>query len=520
MSATETAANDESEGEEVPEQATSIGEWLRGAPLPRLWHAALGLWIPMAFLVMNMRSIRSFTIDDAYISYRYARNFERGLGLVYNAGERIEGYTNFLWTVILAGGLRLGVDPDIVAKLLGGAAACGSLFFIYRLSDRLRPHRSVPCVATWAFASSFPTAGYAVFGLETAFFIFLLLAGTDLFFREQDGEPGKFPFSGLIFALAGLTRPEAPMFVGILMLFLGHAFLQRQNLVRGAIFAAAVGAHALFRNAYYGAWLPNTFSAKTGNLWGQMQSGGKYVGEYWVHAGPFLWLTIGGLAIGIVWRRRDVLAIAALAFMSLAYISLVGGDWMPFFRFAATFEPFGFLLVDLAVRSVVEAGRRPANLALLGLGVLTIVHRASMFDAARKKILHDEKRFWDSASGQVANWFQQHGQPGEIAMADIGYVGWATDYPVLDLLGLVDPVISKLPGGYTHKTGPGYVERVFDKQPRYFLFVGSKTDCERLPFPAQARLRNDARFRGKYAVAGKVKHSKDGYWCIFERKEP
>src|SRR5438552_16124392 len=49
----------------------------------------------------------AWTSDDAYISFRYARNLVDGLGLVYNAGERVEGYSNFLWTLWSALGLRL-----------------------------------------------------------------------------------------------------------------------------------------------------------------------------------------------------------------------------------------------------------------------------------------------------------------------------------------------------------------------------------------------------------------------------
>lgn len=43
----------------------------------------------------------NFTQDDAYISYRYVANYLNGHGLVYNIGERIEGFTNFGWTAFL-----------------------------------------------------------------------------------------------------------------------------------------------------------------------------------------------------------------------------------------------------------------------------------------------------------------------------------------------------------------------------------------------------------------------------------
>ena len=54
----------------------------------------------------------AWVCDDAFISFRYAENLVRGLGLVYNAGERVEGYSNFLWTLGTALGMRLGVDPE------------------------------------------------------------------------------------------------------------------------------------------------------------------------------------------------------------------------------------------------------------------------------------------------------------------------------------------------------------------------------------------------------------------------
>src|SRR4051812_9407292 len=82
----------------------------------------VGLLAPALLLVVNMVRAAPLTIDDAYITYRYARNLVRGFGLVYNPGERIEGYTNFLWTLLVAGGLKLRLEPNVVTKVLGGAS--------------------------------------------------------------------------------------------------------------------------------------------------------------------------------------------------------------------------------------------------------------------------------------------------------------------------------------------------------------------------------------------------------------
>ena len=70
---------------------------------------------------------RSWICDDAFISYRYAENFVHGLGPVFNPGERVEGYSNFLWTLWSAFGLSLGADPERWSKIAGIACYAGAL---------------------------------------------------------------------------------------------------------------------------------------------------------------------------------------------------------------------------------------------------------------------------------------------------------------------------------------------------------------------------------------------------------
>ena len=531
-------AEEESQSDPPAEEPQGLRAWLAGAPLSKEFSLLLGLVAPAIVLALNMWRVRSFTIDDAYISFRYARNLARGLGLVYNPGERIEGYTNFLWTLLLAGGIALGIDPDVLAKVLGAACAFGALGLTWILGARFRPYSNFPCVATWLLASTIVFTGYSIFGLETALFVFLILLGTELMFREEPAyaaEPGaastpgsdvlaapwyrRLPYSGVVFGFAGLTRPEAPMFVGLLMLFLGRGMIARRNLLRAALFVAPVGAHMLWRHSYYGTWLPNTLSAKTGNLSGQLASGWEYVQSYFTHAGVLVWLALFGVALGIVARRRDVLAVSTLAAAVIGYVCLVGGDWMPFFRFMSPFEPFCFLLVDLAARTIIERRERAANLAILAFGVAMLVHRIDNIRDAQRSITNKEERFWRMAAGGTARWLNNNGVPGEVAMGDIGYVGYSTDYPVLDLLGLVDPVISKLPGGYTRKLGPGFTDRFFDKAPMYFLLISSNMDCQKPSVPGSQHIYNDKRFRGRYEVAGKVPLDDGFAWCIY-RKRP
>jgi arabinofuranosyltransferase len=511
--------------------ATTFDEWRNGAPLsPRAAFVA-GAVLPSILLVVNMYRVRSFTVDDAYISYRYARNFARGLGLVYNPGERVEGYTNFLWTLLLGVGMKIGFDPDALAKVLGGLCGVGAILATYAVAARLRRFRTFPCVATWLLATTPVLSGYAVYGLETSLFVFLVVAGLLLFLRETGGvmrgkkgrerasEPVAFPWSGLVFALAGLTRPEAPAYLGILMLFLGWRMFGRQNLIRGAMFGGIVGAHLVFRKAYYGAWLPHTLGAKTGNLTNQLRGGWGYVQAYLANQGPAVWIALLGVAIGIVLLRRDVLAIATTAVFVVVYVVFVGGDWMPHHRFMAPFEPFCFLLVDLGARWMIDRRERATTLALAIFLLAMIPFRTVVLRDAQRQFNFKERTFWTKAAGGTADWFLENGDPGTIAVGDIGYLGYKTDYPILDLLGLVDPVIGKLPGGYTQKLGPRFLDRFFEVAPKYMLIVSASMDCQKPSVPNSQVVYRDRRFHQQYGLVGKVPLDGGFAWCVYRNRE-
>ncbi len=501
--------------------------WLDGTPLPREMALVFGLWLPALVLAVNLWRVHAFTIDDSFISYRYARNLAHGLGLVYNAGERIEGYTNFLFTVILAGGIKVGLDPEMLSKGIGVASAFGALGLTYAISGRIMPYRTVPSVATWLLASTIVFSGWSVFGLETGFFVCLILGGLYLLLLEtgsygrEEGPPEvAFPWSGVVFALAGLTRPEAPLFFLLFTVLLGRGLVTRQNAVRFALFWGPLLAHLVFRRVYYGAWVPNTATAKTGNFEGQVQSGLGYVNDYVTHAGPVVYLALLGMGFGLARARRDVLAIALAALAWLGYVVVVGRDWMPYFRFLSPFEPLCFLLVDLGVRRAADRRDAATNLALAAFAALTIGHRSARLRDAQADILGPSwKRFWDRSTKGTAEWLLNQ-PPGEMALGDIGYVGWKTDYPILDLLGLVDPVISKLPGGYLQKLGPGFTDRLFEKKSRYVLLISSNVDCQHPSTPGSQVIWGDRRFREQYELGGKLPLDGGFAWCFFQRKQP
>src|SRR5689334_15439491 len=90
-------------------------------------------------------------VDDAYIFCRYAQNFAAGHGLVFNLGERVEGVTSLLWTLLIAGGVALGIDAVTFGHWLGVASGALLLVLTYRYAafELAGPERFVAAIAPW-----------------------------------------------------------------------------------------------------------------------------------------------------------------------------------------------------------------------------------------------------------------------------------------------------------------------------------------------------------------------------------
>ncbi len=192
--------------------------------------------VVVVFAWLAWRTIRVFqagwlfTQDDAYITLRYARHLAEGHGLAWNVGEKIsvEGYSNFLFVLLGAGALKVGLDPIVFLKVSCCAAVAPSCGLLYVLARRwLRPlAATLPAV----LLTSHPgLAFWAVSGLETMVFQLWVVAATTAFVLGLDATTDRSAESvGAPFApwrsryrlhllaaafcfLAAITRPEGPL---------------------------------------------------------------------------------------------------------------------------------------------------------------------------------------------------------------------------------------------------------------------------------------------------------------------
>ena len=299
-----------------------------------------------------------FTIDDAYISFRYVRNLLEGHGLVFNPGEYVEGYSNFLWVLELAALWRLtGVPPDVYAPWLSvlctAATIATVLWWTFRLpglkARRLTAWMALGFLCTSAAFGVWTSAG----GLETRqFTLFVVLAVALTSSRPHSR--GALLLASASLGLAALTRPEGPLFALCCFAWFGAQHLvadDRRLDWRGAACLIApclliVAAHYMFRYAYYGEWLPNTYYAKHVRPW--YGRGLPYLAMAALETGLHLLLGLALLALagnrrlmrwlaarwrnlgergGGLWRGDIAFALPLLCVVvHMAYVARIGGD--------------------------------------------------------------------------------------------------------------------------------------------------------------------------------------------------
>lgn len=436
--------------------------------------------------------------DDAYISFRYARNLAHGLGPVYNPlrPPPVEGYSNFLWVVWLALFERLGIDVVAVARL--SSALCSALLvgWIARFSAR-RFDSDAAGLGAGLFAATLPSmAVWATGGLAAAP-LALAVFGTYATLLGDQERPRGIAAGGLALA-AGLLRADGAAFAALALAAGALVWLRRGREARlgralavaTVVLVAGVGTHVAWRLAYYGDWLPNTARVKAGFSPARLARGLDYV-VAWGLAVPSLPLA---LLTGVRrWRGgpADVgVPVLVVVAGTLAYAVWVGGDFMPFGRFVLPCVPFVALLLAAALAALLRAGRSGPALGLAALCVGLSLSSAFELDAVpaswRERFhFRRDRRF----QGEVAQWREMKTNrekmellgralarattPGEsIVLGGTGATGYYCDLTVFDKYGLVTPEVVRR-GEVRPDASPGHDLRVqesffFPYRPTYW----------------------------------------------------
>ena len=438
-----------------------------------------GLVAALPLLTLLFLPIR--TIDDAFITFRYARNLAHGDGLVFNLGERVEGVTSLSWTLLLAAveTLRLPVEPAAFA--LGVAFALLALRESYLLGRCLGASAGA-CLAAVALVAVhgrfWLVAGN---GLEGGLFAFLVVL-----VARKTVEGADARLIGVLLGLLFATRPESLLVLPAVLLYaafggtgsantvdawLGNASNPRASakpesaaasdstglqvrtgsLRRTSVIAAAaavvIGGLTLWRLVYYGAPLPNSVSAKSvlsagpEALLANLASGLSYTVRFEIAHLPLILGT--GFALILAPRAKALWFCLLVVAAELPAVLVNGGDWMPHYRLLTVFAPVLAAPLAVCLSSAFEDWDTPGFARRRSAWVLALLTMSAIFMLSRSP--------WQTTPGPhfafhpIASCYQfmatrlkPHLAPDDIAAAEaVGLFGWILDETTIhDPLGL------------------------------------------------------------------------------------
>ena len=454
---------------QVPEINSSITLSNEPAPggkqtaglLQRLTPWIFGILVLSAYLYHTKHY--AFLGDDCFISFRYAQNLNLGHGLVYNPGEFVEGYTNFLWVLMMAAAMQLGLPVEVTSQAIGVTSGLVLLYLLTWLGARSsRWSDPLIWVAPLALALNRSFCAWCTGGLATQFFSLLVFSGF-LFFWLESCQARQRPWcSALLFSLASLTRPEGILFCGVAGLFFATdvVLLKRRSWFSLgfwlSLYVPLVAVHFLWRHAYYGYWLPNTFYAKVSGIW--LSQGMAYL-RLFVDDHQLWWL-LPLLVLVLFDRDRRARLFSTILLFYTAYLLYVGGDRFEY-RFLVTVLPYLFWLLQHGIRQVVtgwnERGWPRWAGATIGAALSLLVMFAAYHPhtlnyknkpprhgiASLEHVTHYAKT--RSFEGRFLRTLVKEGylQGNElIAVIGAGALPYYSRLPTLDTLGLNDTTIA------------------------------------------------------------------------------
>jgi arabinofuranosyltransferase len=463
------------------------------------WLAALGI-VAVSSAAACAYQARAELIDDAFIFFRYAANLVSGHGLVFNPGERVEGYTSLLWVLLLAGTTWAGIDPEIASRVAGGLFAVLTAAISIRILPEERNSRPLwsRLLAPLLLALNPVLSLWAVHGLETALFALCVAVAlkSDL---EADATKASWTLrQAFAWALATLARPE-----GFLLSIASavHGLVRRPRLAfsRGAAvavgsYAVIVVGHLVWRVAYYGSVLPNTFHAKVGLTTETLSRGLGYLGQFLFDPGALLFLLLVPAA-GVAQRDPRIRYLFWMAVVYLAGVVLEGGDAFPAFRFVVPILPALYLLMQEGAHALAAGAifrPKPERLRWVFLATFTVLAAAlhlQQLNVAARLEREGANRFTGGMK-QVGMALRERFPPDTVvALNPVGAIPYITGFRTVDMLGLTDSHIARTEpldlgsGQAGHEKGDG--RYVLSRRPDIIL-LGNVLALREVPIPLSA----------------------------------
>lgn len=462
--------------------------------------------------------------DDTFITLTYAKNLAAGNGFVFNGTKPTLGTTSPLLALLMAAISRLlpFAPMDRIAVFFTALcwAALPWAFQVWRREWHLRPWQV--CVLGAVMAGT----GWPQFlGMEAYLFALLLVLALSRWFA------GRSFATGVMLGLLTLTRGEGMLAACLLMA--GQAFLvilereasARRSRMRHALwigcgFLIPLGGWIAYATATFGSPVPNTLAAKQAQvatgIWTRLTAD---VFRQWLHNWPAeagfvpwswrtLWLIVPALGVG--WaaccRRRWLCFLVWSGAYVAAYSFLgVSAYWwyaIPLLFTAQLFLGLGLIAgVAFLWNSRWWVAGIPLALALL------IVYAAIPLRTTWRRASSSTGDERGPSYQSLAEWFQRNTTPAEsLAFIEIGYLGYFTSNPVIDLAGLI------LPEAVPYVARKDFAHAFWAFEPDYYVYL---PDFDW----ALAAIRANPEFDRRYSPVAELPGPREAGFVIFKRKK-
>jgi hypothetical protein len=419
--------------------------------LPKLERA--GLVLALLLTACLAWPLRHYVTDDTYIHLRYAQQLAHGEGFVFNTGERVYGTTSPLWVLALGYAMSLGIDGLLASKLLGAAATLAALVLWWLLVRRTLVSPWLRACATLAWAGHAWMLRWSLSGMETPLATCLVLAGCVAFTSSRPwGARGAL--AGVLWALAGLTRPECTLLLPlwVLLLVVDHGARAGVRLAVRSLWPGflVLAAWLAFAWRWFGRPWPNTLAAKVAGGEGLAYHVDQLVRQAGIVAATdaVMVLAVAALLVRRLVRREGTPRMPMTRFLPWVWMAAVPILYVlrgvpVLSRYLVPLLP---LLAWLAWRllddTIARTRAAPSWAAGVALGCLALAQNLVTLERVVRPQVDSFTGGMHASLEPWGRWLATHTRADAvIAAPDIGALGYLSQRRVVDLAGLVTPAM-------------------------------------------------------------------------------
>lgn len=422
------------------------------------------------FLVVLVRT--AWVCDDAFITFRTVDNFLNGYGLRWNIAERVQSFTHPLWLLLYAVPYAVTGDPYVTSIWL--SIAVSVLAFAVALWTARDLWMAVAGAVLLLSSRAF--VDYSTSGLENPLTHLLLAVFVTAWLRRDAPV-----FQVVLFVTGGLialNRHDGLLLVLPALIAAGRPVGIKRFVLLASLGAIPVIAWESFSLLYYGFLVPNTAFAKLSTGADSMElfrQGLTYLRDSLTRDPVVLPVTVAGGVLAIVRWRAGALPLGVGVLLYLAYVVVIGGDFMtgrflaaPYFL--AVLALMGFRLTPRLMAPAIAAGVLLAAFAAYDRPVFASGRDFGVDDAIDAKIdavtgIADERRYYypdtgylrvvsrgSSRAASLHEWadagLRYRQERRKVLVSGIvGFLGFyaGPDVHIVDCFALTDPLLAQLP---------------------------------------------------------------------------